>query len=84
MSIYQNGTLKNNSSTALVYQRINKKLVSNFSNKEIEVRIKKVLQASAFYEKLNKNYYIPSKENNIKTTIKATTFRAITVNEIIK
>ena len=84
MSIYQNGTLKNNSSTALVHQRINKNLVNNFSNKEIEVRIKKVLQASTFYEKLNKNYYIPGKQNNIKTTIKATTFRAITVNEIIK
>jgi hypothetical protein len=78
--------LQNHCYTELVYQRINKKLGVNFSNKEIEALIKKVVSETMldFFEKKGKNYYVSNKENNIKITINSNTFRVITVDKIIK
>ncbi|MEE9407173.1 MAG: DUF3781 domain-containing protein [Polaribacter sp.] len=72
--------------TALVYQRINKKLDTNFSNNESEVLIKKVLTETdvAQFEKIGKNFYISNKEHNIKITVNSNTFRIITVDRLEK
>tara|TARA_R110000765_G_C18758752_1_gene588747 strand:+ start:159 stop:419 length:261 start_codon:yes stop_codon:yes gene_type:complete len=77
--------LQNHCYTELVYQRINKKLGLNFSNEEIEALIKKIVSETTLdcFEKKGKNYYISSKENNIKITINSNTFRVITVDKII-
>ena len=70
--------------TALVYERINKKLKSNFSNKESETLIKKVLQETVVenYIKKGKNFYISNKEYGISITINSNTFRIITVDKL--
>ncbi len=72
--------------TELVYGRINKKLSVSFSKKEIEEYLYKVLKETdeIFFEKLGKNYYVSSAENNIKITINSNTFRIITVDKLDK
>ncbi len=72
--------------TELVYQRINKKLNSNFSKIEIEVLIKKVLIETevAQFEKSGKNFYISNNKHNIRVTINSNTFRIITVDKLVK
>ncbi|CAL2076790.1 DUF3781 domain-containing protein [Tenacibaculum dicentrarchi] len=78
--------LKNHCYTELVYQRINKKLGIAFSKFEIETLIQKVLEDTALddYEKIGKNFYITNKKHNITITVNTSTFRIITVNQIIK
>lgn len=70
--------------TKLVYERINKKLNSNFSNKESEILIQKVLEETTLenYIKKGKNFYISNKQHNIKITINSNTFRVITVDKL--
>jgi hypothetical protein len=70
--------------TELVYQRINKKLKVNYSKKEIEELIVKVLKATdeKFFTRTGKNYYVSNSEYNIRITINSNTFRVITVDEI--
>lgn len=82
--IIKDQIIKNHCYTTLVYQRINKKLKTSFSEKESEALIKKVLVATAldFYQKKGKNYYILNKKYNIKITINSNTFRVITVDKI--
>ena len=76
--------IKNHCYTTLVYERINKKLKTNFSNDESEVLIKKVLEETILknYIKKGKNFYISNNEYNIRITINSNTFRVITVDEI--
>ena len=76
--------IKNHCYTTLVYERINKKLKTNFSNDESEVLIKKVLEETILenYIEKGKNFYISNKEYNIRITINSNTFRVITVDEI--
>ncbi|MDP5106548.1 MAG: DUF3781 domain-containing protein [Polaribacter sp.] len=78
--------LENHCYTELVYQRINKKLSTNLSNKEIEILMQKVLNETDLdcYQKIGKNYYISNKKQNIKITINSNTFRIITVDKLIK
>lgn len=70
--------------TMLVYDRINKKLNTKFSKKQIEVYILDVLKATAVnhFTKTGKNFYVVNSEHNIRITINSNTFRIITVDRI--
>ncbi|WP_431166187.1 DUF3781 domain-containing protein [Tenacibaculum halocynthiae] len=78
--------IKNICYTELVYNRINKKLNSKLSKKEIESYILKTLKNTdlMFFEKKGKNYYITNSEENIRITVNSNTFSVITVNRIVK
>jgi hypothetical protein len=84
MIINKNEILKNHCYTKLVYERINKKLNTNFSNDESEALIKKVLEETTLdkYIKKGKNFYISNSQYNIRITINSNTFRVITVDRI--
>ena len=84
MTINKNEILENYGYTALVYDRINKKLGLNFSNNEIEVLMKQVLEETELdcFEKIGKNFYISNKEHKIRITINSNSFRIITVDKI--
>ena len=86
MNLHKEEILQNHCYTKLVYQRINKKLNSSFSNSEIEVLIKKVLIETevAQFEKIGKNFYVSNKKHNIKVTVNSNTFRIITVDRLEK
>lgn len=76
--------LKNISYTELVYHRINKKLKSNYSKKEIEEFIYKIIEetpTNSFHKK-GKNYYIQNIEKDIKITVNSSTFSIITVDKL--
>jgi hypothetical protein len=85
MKIDKEEILKKHCYTQLVYERINKKLGTTFSNKESELLIKKVIQQTNEnqFEKIGKNFYISNKENNIKVTVNSYTFRIITVDKLV-
>lgn len=72
--------------TELVYSRINKKLNSKLTKKEIQSYILEVIENtnSSFFRKEGKNYYISNIERNICVTVNSNTFRVITVNRITK
>ena len=76
--------IKNHGYTTLVYERINKKLKTNFSNNKSEELIKKVLLETTLegYIKKGKNFYISNAQYNIRITINSNTFRVITVDRI--
>ena len=84
MEINKEEILKNHCYTELVYERINKKLKTNYSKKESEQLIKKVLSETVLenFQKKGKNYYIYNKDYNIRITINSYTFRVITVDRI--
>lgn len=68
--------------TGLGYDRINKKLRSEFSKSEIETLIFKVIEATSepLFEQRGKNIYITNREQNIRITVNLNTFRVITVD----
>lgn len=70
--------------TELVYERINKKLKTNFSKKQIEEYILKILNETKInsFSKIGKNFYVVNQEYKIKITINSNTFRIITVDKI--
>ncbi|WP_299012171.1 DUF3781 domain-containing protein [uncultured Polaribacter sp.] len=78
--------LKKHCYTPLVYQRINKKLGVNFSVKEIEHFIKKIIKETNKnnFEKIGKNFYVSNTKFNIKITVNSNTFRIITVDKLVK
>jgi competence protein ComGF len=82
---FKQDILKNICYTELVYQRINKKLITKFSDKQIESFIYKIISETneKFFIKKGKNFYITNDENNIRITINSYTFRVITVDRII-
>ena len=69
--------------TELVYERINKKLNTEYSKQQIEVYLLKILTETdiIFFQKKGKNIYVSNTENNIKITINSNTFRVITVDK---
>lgn len=75
---------KNICYTPLVYNRINKKLNSNLSEKEIEKLITQTIKLTKpdNIKKIGKNYYINNLETNIQITINSNTYRVITINKI--
>lgn len=70
--------------TELVYDRINKKLNTNYSKEKIEKLIFNILETTNedFFIQKGKNYYITNREKNIKITINSNTYRVITVNKL--
>ncbi len=84
MSINKIEILNNICYTELVYGRINKKLNLNFSKKQIEEYILKVLSETETknFSKNGKNYYVSNKKHEIRITINSYTFRIITVDKI--
>ncbi|MCG1036018.1 DUF3781 domain-containing protein [Polaribacter sargassicola] len=86
INLNKNNILEKHCYTELVYQRINKKLKTNFSKNKIEHLIRNVLEETALenYTKKGKNFYIYSKKDNIRITINSNTFRVITVDKIRK
>ncbi len=86
MNISKQKIIENICYTELVYDRINKKLNNNFSKKQIEKFISKILKDTddIFFSKIGKNFYVINTENNIRITINSNTFRIITVDRIKK
>jgi len=72
--------------TALVYDRINKKLKSNYTKSEIEIMIFDFIKETQEndFQKIGKNFYVSNTEKNIKITINSYTYRIITVDRITK
>jgi hypothetical protein len=70
--------------TGFVYKRINKKLKTNFSKKQIERFMFKVLKKTEvkLFMKKGKNFYVTNIKNNVKITINSNTFRIITVDKL--
>ncbi len=66
--------------TPLVYDRINKKLSTNYSKQEIEKLVLEILEQTDmdFFERQGKNYYISNHRHNVKLTINSGTLRIIT------
>lgn len=78
--------LENICYTELVYDRINKKLHTDLSKKQIEAFLLAILTETneRFFIKTGKNFYVMNAENNIRITINSYTFRVITVDKIKK
>lgn len=70
--------------TELVYERINKKLTTDFTKEQIELFVVEILRDTnkKFYIKTGKNYYVTNTENNIRITINSNTFRIITMDRL--
>ena len=70
--------------TELVYKRINKKLKTNLSKKEIELFIFKVIKNTELnnFQKIGKNFYIFNLDEKIKITVNSNTNRIITVDKL--
>lgn len=68
-----------------MYERINKKLNSQFSKYEIEKMIFKIINETEkiHFQKKGKNFYITSRKHNIRITINSNTHRVITVDRLI-
>lgn len=86
MNFYKAQILENLCYSELVYERINKKLKSNFSKPDIEKMLFGIIKETSekFFEKTGKNIYITNTEHHIKITVNSNTFRIITVNRIFK
>lgn len=69
--------------TELVYERINKKLQTNFSKGEIESRLHEIVLKTneKHFKKKGKNIYISVIEDGITIVINANTSRIITVDK---
>jgi hypothetical protein len=70
--------------TELVYDRINKKLRSNFFRQEIETLIMDAVDEAPIecFEKIGKNYYVTNAERGLRITINSYTYRVITVDKM--
>jgi len=82
MNITKKEILDNIGYTELVYGRINKKLKIQFSKKQIEEFIHKILKETEeqFFSKSGKNYYAVNRKHNVRLTINSNTFRIITAD----
>jgi len=68
--------------TELVFQRINKKLKTNYSKNEIKILIKKaVLEADKIIHK-GKNFYAYNNPLSIRVTINSYNYRVITADSL--
>lgn len=81
MSIDKTDVLHRICYTALVYERINRKLSSQLSKQEIERMIFTIVREAPeeSFERAGKNIYVTSIDKQIKITINANTYRIITV-----
>lgn len=80
----KNIILENVCYTDLVFGRVNKKLNTNMSQKEIKFLVLDILNDTrSQFEKIGKNYYISNAEKKIKLVINSSTYRLITVDKIL-
>ena len=86
MSLNKSEILSKICYTELVYDRINKKVNTQYSKSEIEKLLYAIIQQTheKFFQKIGKNIYVTNTEKNIKITINQNTFRIITVDRISK
>ena len=84
MNTYKKEILNNISYTDLVYDRINKKLNLQLSNKEIEKMLLEIIQNTKEinFEKRGKNIYISNESGDFRITINSFTNRVITVDRL--
>ncbi|MFN8437049.1 MAG: DUF3781 domain-containing protein [Cytophagales bacterium] len=84
MDIDKSKILDNICYTELVYGRINKKLKTTLSKREIEEKISQMLfeTVESDFVKIGKNYYATNTDKQIRITINSNTFRIITVDKI--
>lgn len=69
--------------TELVYGRINKKLATEMTKKEIESYLAKILgENSTTFEKIGKNWYAKNPPAKLQITINSQTYRVITVDRL--
>ena len=68
--------------TELVYERINKKLKSQFSKEEIEKLLFAIIKETneTDFQKTGKNIYVTNIEHNIRVTINSYNYRVITAD----
>lgn len=86
MDNYKSEILNKICYTELVYERINKKLNSELSKREIEKMLFDIIEKTneLSFQKTGKNIYVINKERNISVTINLNTFRVITVDVLDK
>lgn len=86
MNSYKTQILHKICFTELVYERINKKLNSELSKREIEEELFDIIKKTneLNYQKTGKNIYVINNERNISITINLNTFRVITINVLDK
>ncbi len=86
MNTTKEAILKNLCFTELVYGRINKKLGTAYSEREIELLIHRVVDETeeGFFERIGKNIYVSNRRENLKITINSRTYRVITVDRIFQ
>ena len=86
MNTTKEAILKNLCYTELVYGRINKKLNTAYSEREIEQMIHRVVGETeeGFFERIGKNIYVSNRRENLKITINSRTYRVITVDRIFQ
>lgn len=86
MKGYKNDILNKICYSELVYERINKKLNSEFSKSEIENKLFSIVKETneINFRKTGKNIYVSNDERNIRITINLNTYRVITVDAMIK
>lgn len=72
--------------TEVVYDRINKKLESNYSRSEIENLIFNIINETQemFFQRIGKNNYVTNTDRNIKIMINTNTYRIITIDRMTK
>ncbi len=80
---YKQNILKNICYTEQVYDRINKKLKTILSKKQIEIYLLLILKETneQNFRKKGKNIYILNTNYNIRITINSNTVRVITVDK---
>lgn len=84
MDSYKTQILNKICYTELVYERINKKLNSELSKKEIEKKLFDIIKETneLNFQKTGKNIYVTNNERNIRVTINLNTYRVITVDVV--
>jgi len=84
MNSYKAEILKRICYTELVYERINKKLNSQFAKDEIEKMIIETLKETeeSQFQKIGKDFYVTNSERNIRITVNSNTYRVITVDQL--
>ncbi len=84
MKVNKKHILNNICYTEIVYGRINKKLGTQLSKRQIERYIHKILEETdeQLFLKRGKNYYVQNAENNTRITINSNKFRIITVDKL--
>ncbi|MEX0380707.1 DUF3781 domain-containing protein [Leuconostoc sp. MS02] len=69
--------------TALVYQRVNKKLSRDMTSTQIEALVQRVLNSELMSILCRgKNYYIEDKTEGVVLTINKNNYRLITINKL--